>query len=44
MKIEAEPDNPTYLKTLRGMGYLFDSTPGRATVSGNLSSVRANGI
>ena len=24
-KIEADPQNPTYLKTLRGAGYLFES-------------------
>jgi DNA-binding response OmpR family regulator len=37
MKIEAEPDHPTYLKTLRGMGYLFDSTSGRLPRRGNFS-------
>ena len=26
VRIEADPENPDYLKTCRGMGYLFEST------------------
>jgi DNA-binding response OmpR family regulator len=32
MKIEVEPENPVYLKTLRGMGYLFDSASRKLAV------------
>ena len=28
VRIEADPEHPTHLKTLRGMGYLFDSAAG----------------
>jgi DNA-binding response OmpR family regulator len=31
MKIEADPESPAYLKTLRGMGYLFDPAPRKLT-------------
>ena len=29
LRIETDPDRPVHVKTLRGMGYLFDSTPQR---------------
>jgi DNA-binding response OmpR family regulator len=33
VKLEADPQNPARLKTLRGMGYLFDSCDGAGYVS-----------
>ena len=37
LRIEADPHHPVHLKTLRGMGYLFDSAPRTLAVKRNFS-------
>jgi hypothetical protein len=35
-QVEADPDNPIFLKTLRGVGYLFESVGASRTASQTL--------